>query len=430
MNPLAALSEKTLQMGSEVKKYAMRISSFNRNAKLYLVSTTLQGLSYGIWGVIFYLYLNLGEIGFQPDFIGNMFTANAIATGLVALPAGLLCERIGTKRAILLSLTSNFVSIIQIATLQPSFLLLASLVTGLVGTIGWVASAPFMMENSRPEERTHLFSVAWTIMVIMGVIGSYLGGAMPDAFNVALGLPVGAEIGSATGYRITLLLAITLALIAAVPILLIREDKTQERQKVSTLLSLQNIKSPSTIIKFMIPTGIIGFGAGFIVPLFNIFFKLKFNATSEQVGTIFALGNVTLGIGTLAAPVLSNKIGKVKAVVLCQFLSMPFIMFMTLSPNLALAASAYFFRGALMNMAGPISTAFQMEMVTETERATTSGLMVMADNIPRAITASISGVMMTGNDFYTPFLFTTTTYFTASSLYFAFFRRAEGVRNK
>jgi predicted MFS family arabinose efflux permease len=71
-----------------------------------------------------------------------------------------------------------------------------------------------------------------------------------------------------------------------------------------------------------------------------------------------------------------------------------------------------------------------MEMVADSERATTSGLMVMADNIPRAVTASLSGTMMTGSDFYTPFLFTTVTYFCASSLYFVFFRKAESGRNK
>jgi len=392
------------------------------------MATTLLGLSSGIWGVIFYLYLNLDEVGFQPYFIGNMFTASAIATGIVALPAGLLCERIGTKRALLVSQTSNIINIIQIVALHPSILLLASLISGLIGTIGWVASAPFMMENSRPEERTYLFSISWAVMVIMGVIGSYIGGVLPETLNAALGVRVGAEIGSVTGYRIALMVSIALAAAITVPILFIKEDRTIKRQKAGALLSLKNIKSPSTIIRFMVPTGLVGFGAGFIVPLFSIFFKLKFAATPEEVGTIFALGNVTLGIGTLAAPTLSNRIGKVKAVVVCQYFSMPFIMFMTLSPNLALAASAYLIRGALMNMAGPVSTTFQMEMVTQSERATTSGLMIMADNIPRALTASISGKMMTGSDFYTPFLFTTATYFVASSLYFVFFRKAESVK--
>jgi len=414
---------------SEIKQYALRVGSFSRNARLYLLATVLQGLSFGIWGVIFYLYLILDEIGFGPDFAGNMFTASAIATGLVALPAGLLCERIGMKRAMIVSQTSNLFSLIQIFALQPSVLLLASLTSGLIGTISWVASAPFMMENSRQEERTYLFSISWAMMTIMGVVGSFAGGAMPDMFNAAFRLPVGAKTGSAMGYRITLAIATALAIVATFPLLLIKEDKSAQKQKVEALLSLRNIKSPSTIVKFMIPTGIIGFGAGFIVPLFNIFFELKFVATPEQVGAIFALGNVTLGIGTLVAPTLANKMGKVKSVVVCQFLSMPFIMLMTLAPNLALAASAYLFRGALMNMAGPISTTLQMEMVADSERATTSGLMVMADNIPRAVTASLSGTMMTGSDFYTPFLFTTVTYFCASSLYFVFFRKAESGRN-
>jgi len=418
-----------LRAVEEVKQYVVRVRSFSRNARLYLLATALRGLSFGIWGVIFYLYLNLREVGFQPDFIGNMFTANALATGFIALPAGLLCERVGAKRAILVGLTSNLVTIIQIITLESPVLLLSSLVSGLIGTVDWVASAPFLMENSRQEERTHLFSVDWSIVIIMGVIGSFIGGVMPDAFNWFLGLPVGVA-GSAVGYRITLLIAIGLALAAAVPILLIKEDKTVKRQGVGALLRLKNIKSPSTIGKFMIPTGLIGFGAGFIVPLFNIFFSLRFEATSEQVGTIFALGNVTLGIGTLAAPALAKRLGKVKTVVICEFVSMPFIMFMTLAPNLALATVAYLFRGALMNMAGPVSTSFQMEMVTETERATTSGLMVMADNIPRAITASVSGVMMTGSDFFTPFLFTTFTYLVASSSYFLFFSKAEETKTR
>jgi MFS family permease len=411
---------------SEVKEYLLRFGSFSRNAKLYLLAGALQGLGSGIWGVIFYLYLNLHEIGFQPDFIGNMSTASLIATGLAALPAGLLCEHIGTKRAIVIGQVSILATLAEIATLQPSILLFASLASGLIGIIGSVASAPFMMENSQSEERTYLFSAGWAIVIIMGVIGSLAGGVMPDIFNAALRLPTGPQTGSAVGYRITLAIVIGLYVVAVCPLLLIRQNKrSAQKQKIAALLSLQHIESPSIIVKFMIPTAIIGFGAGFIVPLFNVFFNRRFLATSEQVGVIFALGNVTLAVGTLAAPRLADKLGKVKSVVVCQFLSMPFIMLVTLAPNLALATGAYLMRGALMNMAGPISTTLQMEMVSENERATASGLMTMSDNIPRSITVSISGIMMTLKDFTTPFLFTTGTYFVASSLYFMFFRKAQ-----
>ena len=389
-----------------------------------MVATALQGLSSGIWAVIFNLYLNLKAVGFQPDFIGLMFTVSAIATGLVALPAGLLCERLGPKKALLIGFMANSVNLAQVVILQPSILLIASLGSGLIGTVAWVAAAPFMMENSTQEERTYFFSVDWAIMIIMGVIGNYLGGLMPNLLNTFLGLPTGAN-GSPIGYRISLGISMALALTMVIPVLLIKEDRMLQRQKISDLISFRNIQSHRTILKFMIPTAMIGFGAGFIVPLFNLFFSLKFSASLEQIGLISSLSSITLGIGTLAAPALSKRLGRVKSIAVCEFLSMPFIMLMTLAPNLALASSAFITRNALMNMAGPISSTLQMELVTETERATTNGLMVMADGVPRALTAWVSGRMMTESDFYTPFLITTLTYFIASSLYFMFFRKAE-----
>ena len=374
-----------------------------QNAKLYLMATILRGLSFGIWGVIFYLYLNLGDVGFQPDFIGNMFTVGAIATGLVALPAGLVYERIGPRKAMLIGLTSNIISIIQIFTLHPSILLSASLISGLIGTLGWVAAAPFMMESSTEEERTHLFSINWALMTIIGVFGSYIGGVLPDLFNSLLHVSTGVD-GSPLGYRIALLISVALALIAGLPILLIKEKNVSKRQRMVDLLSFRNIKSHWTILKFMIPACLIGFGAGFIVPLSNIFFKLKFLASTEQIGIISAVSSVALGIGTLSAPVISSRLGKVRSVAVCQYLSMPFIMLITSSPNLTLASTAFVSRASLMNMAGPINSTLQMELVSENERGTTNGLMIMSDNIPRALTASFSGSMMAGSDFFTPFM--------------------------
>lgn len=413
-----------MQPPSGLRQYVQNFSMLSRNAKLYLITVVLQGLGSGIWAVIFNYYLNLRSVNFQMDFIGNISTASIIATGLVALPAGLLCEHIGSKRTILIGIMASLINPAQIWILQPTVLLVASFASGLIGTLSWVASAPFMAENSSPKERTHLFSFSWTLMIVMGVVGSYIGGVMPDLFNATLGLPTGAD-GSATGYRVSLAISVVLSLSAVFPILFVRESKKLQKQKMVDLLSLRNVKSSRTIIKFVIPTAIIGFGAGFIVPLFNVFFKNRFFATQSEIGIMSSLSNVTLGIGTLVAPALSRRLTKAKSVALCEYLSMPFIMLTTLSPSLTWAATAYIARNALMNMAGPIGTALQMELVTPTERATTNGLMVMADNIPRGITVSISGIMMTGSDFFTPFLFTTVTYFIASSLYFMFFRKAE-----
>jgi MFS family permease len=410
----------------KAKEYFQPMGMLGQNARLYLLAACFQGLSSGIWGVIFYLYLNLNSIGFGLNFIGNLFTASAVATGLIALPAGLFCELTGPKKALLIGLVSNFASLMQIIFLQTSILLAASFASGLMGTIYTIAGAPFMLENSDRKERAHLFSFNLTLTVIMGVVGSYVGGVMPDLFNATLGLPTGTQFGSPVGYRLTLAVSVLLAFSAAIPLFLVKEKKIQ-RQKAHALLGLKNIKSPQTIIKFMIPTALIGFGAGFIVPLINLFFKHKFSASSEQIGVISALGSITLGVGAMVAPFLAARLGKVRSVAACEFLSLPFIMLIPLSPNLAYGATAYILRTALMNMSGPIGTMLQMEVVSDTERATTSGLMTMADGLPRAAAASAAGQMLNEGSFVTPFLITTITYPLAASLYYILLRKVEKV---
>ena len=402
---------------SVFREYIRMIRMFSRNARLFLTSTVLSGLSFGIWGAIFNLYLR--ELGYKEDFAGFMFSLSAFATGLMALPAGLLCEGIGRKRSLLLGmLVSNLFYLVEVFTADSTLLLASSLAAGFVGTISWVANAPFMMENSEREERTYLFSVSWAFMTVAGMVGNLLGGYLPDSFATMV------EGQTVPRFRLTLLCSIAFTFVSVLPLLLIKEKRTP-RQAATQLLLLKNIQSGPTILKLVLTTGLIGFGAGFIVPLFNMFFANKLHATTEQIGIIFALGQVALAVGTLLAPVLSSRVGKVKAVVLCQVCSIPFISMIALSETLELAGFSYLVRGALMNMAGPIGSTFTMEIVESAERATTSGLTVMADNIPRAIGANLGGQMMSSGEYVLPYFFTSLFYITAATLYLGFFRKME-----
>jgi MFS family permease len=416
---------EALQPESEFKEYIHRLSMFSRNAKLYLLATVFQGLGSGIW-VLFYLYLDLPGVGFDPGFISRMFAVGAIATGFIALPAGLLIERIGPKRAILIGLMANLVNIAQITVLQPIGLLTASISSGFIATVASVSVAPLLVESSNSEERAHLFSFQSVLSIIMSVVGSLIGGFLPDLFNHAMGYPTGSN-GSPFGYRLALGISISFSLLAVLPVLLVKLANRNNSQKATGLLSFRfrNLKSFRTIVKFMIPTALTGFGAGFVIPLVNLFFKLRFGASPEEVGAISALGNVTLGLATLLTPILSRKMTRVRFIVICQYLSMPFIMLTSFSPNLIWGAGAYIVRTSLMNMAGPIGTTFQMESVNPDERATTSGLMTMSDQVPRALTNLVAGEMMSAGDFFTMFPIMTGTYFVSTSLYFFFFRTAE-----
>jgi predicted MFS family arabinose efflux permease len=294
----------------------------------------------------------------------------------------------------------------------------------LIGTLASVAATPLLVENSSVEERTYLFSFQSTLSITMAVVGGLIGGFLPDLFNQAVGYATGPN-GSAFGYRVSLGISISLSMAAFIPVLLMKQTSMRKKRSTVDSLRVWKYKSARTILKFMIPTALIGFGAGFVIPLVNIFFNLRYNASSEEVGAISALGNITLGLGILLTPVLSKKITRVKFIVICQYLSMPFIMLTAFSPNLTWAAGTYIVRTALMNVAGPIGTTFQMESVAPEDRAATNGIMTMTDQIPRALTARISGVMMARGDFFTEFPIMAGTYVISTSLYYAFFRKDE-----
>jgi MFS family permease len=74
----------------------------------------------------------------------------------------------------------------------------------------------------------------------------------------------------------------------------------------------------------------------------------------------------------MVQPLLADRFGKVKSVVLVQGASLPFLIILGYSGWFPLVVIALFVRGALMNMGNPIFTAFSMERIPERERATFS----------------------------------------------------------
>ncbi|MFB0501130.1 MAG: MFS transporter [Candidatus Bathyarchaeia archaeon] len=400
---------------------------FSRNARLFLSATFLNGFATGIWVVLFNLYLL--DLGFREDFIGYMLLLGGLAAGLAAFPVGIICGKVGRKKSLLTGVSvGSIFNVILVCTSNPILLLTVSLFQGFGGLFGilfWVAQAPFMMENSEPEERTHLFSINLATWFLSNMAGSLVGGVLPGVFSSLFGV----EIENVMVYRAALTVSVVFLFLAVLPYYAIKEKPYQKNNATMTSrFSLKAIQSRAIIGKLVLTSVLIGLGAGLIVPFFNVFFKNKLQATPEQIGIIFALGNVMTAVGIVLAPVVSGRLGKVHAIAFTQLSSIPFIFGIAFSPNLGFAAVSYLARGALMVMGVPIYQNLAMEVVQTEERAPTSGFITMADRIPRAVGSSIAGQTMTQGNYFLPYMITSAFYFFASSLFLTFFRKAEKVR--
>jgi MFS family permease len=113
----------------------------------------------------------------------------------------------------------------------------------------------------------------------------------------------------------------------------------------------------------------------------------------------------------------------VRTIVASELASLPFLLTLGFVPILPVAIGAFWIRATLMNMGGPLYTAFAMEQAKEEERGKLGALLGLIWSIGRGIGPGISGVIQQRFGFAPLFLATGGTYLTAAVLLSAFFGR-------
>jgi MFS family permease len=388
------------------------LRTFNKNIQLFLFSTSIYYLGAGIFFLVFNIYIVEG-LSYSKYFLGILLSASSFSSALFALPAGILGDRIGRKRCLLMGLMimACSMTLLIIMTSQP-LLIVANGFLGFGNTMAYVSFAPFMMENTTPKERVRVFSVNGALLTGGYTAGAYIGGELPSL----LSLPHPEHL------RMTLLIAVIFTGCAVIPLWRITQN---EKPTVRPLTSRHGLTNTVLMGKFLINQIIIGFGAGLIVPFFNVFFVDRLNMSVKLIGTIFALGNITTGIATFLAASVATRWGKVRSIVFTQLLSLPFLLMIAYSGQISLVTVGFIARGALMNMGGPIASAFMMEHVQPSERATVNGIVSAGWHGSWAVSNILAGSLMDRGLYQIPFLITCCLYTLSSGVYYLFFSSLE-----
>lgn len=396
--------------------YLARVRAFSRNARLYLVTTSVSGFLFGIQYLFFNLYVL--SLGYDQAFVGILASVPALVTGAFAIPIGLSLRRIGYRRGLLTGMALQMVAIAGWALLPGrGALVAASALSGLGISLSSISLPPFLVVSSREKERTHLFSVQFALNTLFGVAGSLAGGVLPQLFSSAFGIP--AE--GAAAYRATLLLAMGLAALAFLPLVLIRGGGTAPiAEKPGKLGAHAGVARRLLLIQVAV-----GLGAGILMPFVNVFYKLRFHLPDPLLGSLFAAASLCIALGGTAVPLLAERLGKVRTMVLLQSLSIPFLVLMGFSPVFSLSAMGYLVRTALMNMGSPVFSSFAMGAVPERSRALVSSLLVLGWSAGWGVSAWVSGRVQVGYGFSPIFLVTASLYALSIAMTYLFFRRTK-----
>jgi MFS family permease len=385
------------------------LRSFGRNARLFLLFNSVNSIGLGIFYLVFNIYVVEG-LSYSEYFLGILLSASSFAAALFSLPAGIMGDRIGRRKCLIIGTAGSVASMgLLISAQQQWILVTANALLGFTVTVTYVSFAPFMMENTSSRERVHLFSVNGAVVTLGYTTGEFIGGRLPSLF--ALSQP--------EALRATLLVSVVLSVVSVIPLLLLTEKKKE------ILFSRRIIESTSLMEKFLLIQVLAGFGAGLIIPFFNIFFRMKLQASVQMIGNIFSVGSIVTGVATFFAASIASRWGKVRSVVFTQLGSLPFLVMIAFSPYLSLVTLSYIIRGALMNMVGPIISAFMMEHLREEERATVNGIVSAGWNGSWAISNIVAGNLMSRNLYEVPFLITCTLYALSTILFYRFFASLE-----
>ncbi len=439
--------------------YMHEFGRFQRNARLYLISNALSGITIGILLVLYNLYL--ASLGYNTDFIGLVLFSTTLGAGLAIFPAGFCIDRYGGKLVQIWSnLAIGVIGAAQILFRQPVPLLISGFIAGIAAAFLLVVNAPYLTQNSSSAERPHLFS--FNIVVSLGttVLGEVLGGSLPGWLRsvpwlmMPLPPPVHwllAQEATPRSFQLALLFAGILAIPSLIPVFMLSDDRpTHQRQAeqgknftISTRQSLRNLlvqitywrkqihhtpvrvwlNSPFFVL--VLVQVLIGLGAGLFIPYFNLYFVEHLKASPALFGLIDGGANALNALLTLLAPLLAMRIGKINTISVTRLLSIPLLLTIGLTSFLPLAALLYLFRQGTMDMAMGIFQVYSMEAIPEQRRGLANSTYQAVSQGTGAITTPLGGVLIAHFSYAPVFIIGAVFYVLSTVLLWARFSRED-----
>jgi predicted MFS family arabinose efflux permease len=332
---------------------------------------------------IFFLLYNLYllDLGFKEDFLG--WTTGAMGLGTIAgsLPAGLLVQRFGLRKALLVCLAlTSAISAFRSACTSGTWLLCLAFFGGAAAGLWAVCVPPIVAQLTDDKNRPFAFSIVFSSGIGFGVLAGLVGGYLPKwmLFLAPRHTAVGAK-------QAALLLACGLAGLALWP-------ASRLEFKFATAPETRHYPRNSFVFRFFPALAVWSFATGAFTPFFNAYFSHGLGISVERIGKIFSLGQLVQALAVLAAPFVFRKFGLLTGILYTQILGAFALEWLATGPRGWSVAVAYAGYTSFLWMSEPGMYSLLMNNVKPGERAGASGLNVLVISGTQAIAAAAAGV--------------------------------------
>lgn len=372
--------------------YLRRVRGFGRDVHLFLAFNLLANVGFGVFQVIFNLYLY--DLHLREDFIGAFSAVQTLAMAGAALAMGTLLHRFGTWRCVTYGVSFYLATAFALAwSERPAILFALAAGSGVGQAFLFTTTMPCVIAWARRDHHQHAAAAAFALVSLATTVGALLGGWLPTFINRPFPHIVADGV---VAYRWTLVAGTLVAAFGLIPLLFMGEAR-QRLARPDAAATPELAPAPERrqarhdMLVFVLVGGLLmSLGTGMVIPFYNVYLT-TLGASAATVGYVYALGGLVAGLLALVAPVVGRRWGSLRSSLVLRLSVVPFFALLILTPALPLAVLVYLVRQSSANMAWPLDATFITEVLPGRARTSVFGLRSGAWNLGIAASSLVGG---------------------------------------
>jgi MFS family permease len=372
--------------------------------------------------VIGFIYTDLSFFLPKVQGLSNLWmgvTIGVMASTLVvaSLPLGILADRYGRRRMLIVGNAAASLSLIGFAlTANLALILMVAVIEGIGEAAFAVSGSALLADLAGDNKRT----VAFSLIAFLGWVAGALGG-----FAVSTVVPLQSLGLSVAQAHIVLYLVIGLVGLSMTPLVLrIQETPRNFNPSRRERRGFFPKKSAAVLKRYLVCSVMIAVGAGLFVPLMANWFFHAYGVTDAVSGPVLGISGLLTAVAVFLSPKLAKKFGLVRAIVMTQGLSTIFMVMVPTAPSFGAAASIYTVRVFLMNLSNPLSQSMIMGLVAPEERGIASGVSASLWRLPNAASSTVGAYWIGLGLLSLPFYVATILYVCSIGSFWYLFKNA------